>query len=153
MPIERRGKPSAAGMAKRGFLRATEGQAGTAHAKRHSQLSRHFSDELMNPLLEHKLLATRRHLLGGMGGGIGAMALGELLGGSARGATTAGSGPGNPMPADPLAARLPPLPAKAKRMIVIHLTGSPPNLDLYDHKPELVKHDGEDCPAEFLAGK
>jgi hypothetical protein len=60
---------------------------------------------------------------------------------------------GGGLPADPLAARLPPLPAKAKRMIVIHLTGSPPHLDLYDNRPALVKHDGEDCPAEYLAGK
>ena len=107
----------------------------------------------MNPILEHKLLATRRQLLGSMGGGIGAIALGELLGGSARGAAASGSGPGGGLPADPLAARLPPLPAKAKRMIVIHLTGSPPHLDLYDHKPELVKHSGEDCPADTIAGK
>ena len=33
----------------------------------------------MNPILEHKLLATRRHLLGGMAGGIGAIAMRELL--------------------------------------------------------------------------
>ena len=106
----------------------------------------------MNPVLEHKLLATRRHLLGGMAGGIGAIALGDLLGGSAHAATASGGGPG-PLPADPLAARLPPLSAKAKRMIVIHLTGSPPHLDLYDHRPALVKHNGENCPEEYLAGK
>jgi len=52
-----------------------------------------------------------------------------------------------------MAARQPPLPAKAKRMIVIHLTGSPPHLDLYDHKPELVKHSGEECPASTIEGK
>jgi hypothetical protein len=84
----------------------------------------------VNPILEHKLLATRRHLLGSMAGGIGAMAMRDLL--------AAGAAPVS----DPMAARLPPLPAKAKRMIVIHLTGSPPHLDLYDHKPELVKHTG-----------
>ena len=38
-------------------------------------------------------------------------------------------------------------------MIVIHLTGSPPHLDLYDHKPELVKHSGEECPASTIEGK
>ena len=38
-----------------------------------------------------------------------------------------------------------PLPAKA-RVIYLHMTGSPPNLDLFDPKPELVKRDGEDCP-------
>ena len=107
----------------------------------------------LNPFLEHKLLATRRHLLGGMGGGIGAIALGHLLGNSAEQAPAPQHGLGHVMPPDPLAARASPLPAKARRVIVIHLTGSPPNLDLYDHKPQLVKHDGEDCPAEYLAGK
>ena len=107
----------------------------------------------LNPFLEHKLLATRRHLLGGMGGGIGAIALGHLLGNSAEQAPAPQHGVGHVMPPNPLAARASPLPAKARRVIVIHLTGSPPNLDLYDHKPQLVKHDGEDCPAEYLAGK
>lgn len=107
----------------------------------------------LNPFLEHKLLATRRHLLGGMGGGIGAIACGHLLGNSAEQALALEHGVAHVMPPDPLAARASPLPAKARRVIVIHLTGSPPNLDLYDHKPQLVKHDGEDCPAEYLAGK
>ncbi len=102
----------------------------------------------MNPLAEQKLIATRRHLLGSMAGGIGAVALADLLAGDTAGATT-------PVPslADPLAVRPPQFAPRAKRMIVIHLTGSPPNLDLYDHKPELLRRDGEDCPAETIAGK
>jgi hypothetical protein len=96
----------------------------------------------MDPRIEARLLATRRHLLGGMGGGIGGIALASLLGDEAAEAAV-----------DPLAARPAPLPAKARRMIVIHLTGSPPHLDLYDHKPELVKRAGQECPEEFLAGK
>jgi hypothetical protein len=95
----------------------------------------------MDPILERKLLVTRRHLLGGMAGGIGGIGLANLLAAE----TTSAS--------DPLAARRPPLPAKAKRMIVIHLTGSPPNLDMYDNKPDLVRLDGTDCPAETIAGK
>ncbi len=96
----------------------------------------------MDPILERKLLVTRRHLLGGMAGGIGGFALADLLAAE------------NPAaPTDPLAARRPPLPAKAKRMIVIHLTGSPPNLDMYDNKPDLLRLDGTDCPAETIAGK
>ena len=42
---------------------------------------------------------------------------------------------------------------RAKNVIYIHLAGSPPGLDLFDYKPELVKRDGEDCPAEFFKGK
>jgi hypothetical protein len=102
----------------------------------------------MHPLLEQKLLATRRHLLGSMGGGIGALALADLLAGDASKAATPLSGA-----TDPLAVRPPQFAPRAKRMIVIHLTGSPPNLDLYDHKPELVRRDGEECPAESIAGK
>ena len=100
----------------------------------------------MDPILEAKLLTTRRQLLGSMAGGIGAVAMHDLL------AATA-SAPQPALAVDPMAPRLPPLPAKAKRMIVIHLTGSPPHLDLYDHQPELVKRDGQDCPAETIAGK
>ena len=38
-------------------------------------------------------------------------------------------------------------------MIYLHLTGSPPHLDMYDYKPQLVKLDGQPCPDEFLKGK
>jgi len=100
----------------------------------------------MDLLLEYKLLATRRHLLGGMAGGIGAIAMRELFA-----ATNAAPVPA--LAADPMATKRPPLLAKAKRMIVIHLTGSPPHLDMYDNKPELTKRDGQECPAEAIAGK
>ena len=101
----------------------------------------------MDPIAEYKLLSTRRHLLGGMAGGIGAAALTDLFG---SGATAA-----SPIPSasDPLAVRPPHFASRAKRMIVIHLTGSPPHLDMYDHKPELVTRDGEECPADTIAGK
>ena len=54
---------------------------------------------------------------------------------------------------NPLAVRSPHFAAKAKRVIYLHLTGSPPNLDLFDYKPELVKRDGQNCPDEFVKGK
>ena len=38
-------------------------------------------------------------------------------------------------------------------MIYLHLTGSPPHLDLYDYKPKLVKLDGQPAPDEFIKGK
>jgi len=43
--------------------------------------------------------------------------------------------------------------AKAKAVIFIHLAGSPSQLDLLDWKPELVRFNGQDCPAEYLKGK
>ena len=79
--------------------------------------------------------------------GLGAIALGSLLANDAPAAdSTAGV-------INPLAPKKPPMPAKAKRVIYLHLTGSPPHLDLFDYKPELVKHNGEACPDAFLKGK
>ena len=56
-------------------------------------------------------------------------------------------------PGNPLLPKLPPFAAKAKRVIYLHLTGSPPHLDMWDHKPELVKRDGQECPDEYIKGK
>ncbi len=89
---------------------------------------------------------TRRYFLGATSGGLGALALQNLLGPSAQGAST-----GND--ANPLAPRVPPMAAKAKRVIYLHMTGSPPNLDLFDYKPKLVEMDGQDAPNSVLAGK
>jgi hypothetical protein len=89
---------------------------------------------------------TRRHFLSGAGIGIGAMALSALTRTEARADVTI-----NAM--QPLAERRPHFAPRANRVIYLHLTGSPPNLDIYDYKPELVKRDGQDCPQQFLAGK
>src|SRR5580765_7488504 len=44
-------------------------------------------------------------------------------------------------------------PAKAKRVIYIHLAGAPSHLETFDYKPELAKLDGKPCPDSFLKGK
>jgi hypothetical protein len=98
----------------------------------------------MDPTLEHLYGVTRRHFLRQSSLGIGALALSSLLGRDAAPAAAV---------VNPLTPRKPPLPAKAKRVIYIHLTGSPPNLDLFDYKPELVKRNGQACPDQFLKGK
>ena len=33
------------------------------------------------------------------------------------------------------------------------MSGGPPHLDLFDYKPELVKHSGELCPDQFIKGR
>ncbi len=101
------------------------------------------SDHHMNPVLEHLQLRTRRHFLRQSAAGIGGIALGTLLASDAAASTAS----------DPLAPKRPHFQGKAKRVIYLHMTGSPPNLDMYDYKPELVKHDGNDCPNEFLEGR
>ncbi len=94
--------------------------------------------------LQHQ---TRRNFLKGAGHfSLGAIALESLLSGENR--ASAASLEGNP-----LAARKPHYPPKAKRMIYLHMSGGPPNLDIFDYKPELVKRSGQDCPDEFLKGR
>ncbi|WP_437187578.1 DUF1501 domain-containing protein [Planctomicrobium sp. SH668] len=99
----------------------------------------------MNPAFEMLQLQTRRHFLKSGAAGLGGIALGTLFG---RDGVAA---PGTVF--NPLTARQPHFAAKARRVIYLHLTGSPPHLDLYDYKPELVKRTGQDCPDDFLKGK
>ena len=56
-------------------------------------------------------------------------------------------------PANPLSPLAPPLPAKAKRVIFLHMIGAPSQLELFDFKPDLKRLDGKDCPQSFLEGK
>ena len=42
---------------------------------------------------------------------------------------------------------------KARRVIYLHMDGAPSQLELFDHKPELAKLHGQDCPQQFLEGK
>jgi hypothetical protein len=100
----------------------------------------------MDPNFERLQFLTRRHFLKQSMAGIGGIALASLLKNDAIAAALA-------EPNNPLAPKQPHFPGKAKRVIYLHLTGSPPHLDLWDYKPELVKRDGQDCPDEFLKGK
>ncbi len=51
---------------------------------------------------------------------------------------------------DPLAPKLPHFAPKAKRVIYLHMSGSPSQLDLFDHKPKLQELDGKPCPESLL---
>ncbi len=53
---------------------------------------------------------------------------------------------------NPLAPKAPHFPAKAKRVIYMFHAGAPSQLELFDHKPELTKRDGQLPPAELLKG-
>ena len=100
----------------------------------------------MHPRFENQQTATRRYFLRDSSIGLGSIALASLMGHNTTSAVVAES-------TSPLAAKAPHFGAKARHVIYLHMTGSPPHLDLFDYKPELVKHDGEDCPQEFLEGK
>lgn len=99
----------------------------------------------MNPNVDRLQALTRRHFLGKSAYGLGSIALGSLLGNSLNAAAAAS--------ADPLVPKKPQFQGRANKVIYLHLTGSPPHLDLFDYKPELVKRNGQDCPDAFLKGK
>ncbi|MEN8866004.1 MAG: DUF1501 domain-containing protein [Akkermansiaceae bacterium] len=98
----------------------------------------------MNPQLESLQHKTRRHFFKQCSMGLGGVALSEMLSTDAMGLE---------VPDNPLMPKLPHFAPKAKRVIYLHLTGSPPHLDMWDHKPELVKRDGQECPDEYIKGK
>src|SRR5438034_9580326 len=102
----------------------------------------------------------RRHFLRSLTGGIGSMFLGTLA--SPAFSTPSAVGGGKEAagrldltrdPRNPLTALPPQFAPRAKRIIYLHMAGAPSQLELFDHKPELTKFDGQDCPASFLAGK
>ncbi len=96
--------------------------------------------------LEH---TTRRLFLQQSLFGIGALALGNLMGGCSR--------PSNDAKAfdlfNPMALKSPHFLPKAKSVIYLHMAGAPSQLELFDYKPELAKLDGQDCPPSLLEGK
>ena len=92
----------------------------------------------MNPKMEHMRGLTRRHFLQRTGAGVGAAALSMLLGQDGHAAVPN------------LQHRGPHFAPKAKRVIYLHMAGSPTQLDLFDHKPKLNELNGELCPQEFL---
>ena len=89
---------------------------------------------------------TRRHLLQTAGLGIGSMALQSLLAND----KTAGADAAIESSKSP---RAPMLAPRAKRVIYLHMAGSPSQLELFEHKPDLQKLHMQDCPASFLEGK
>lgn len=93
--------------------------------------------------LEHM---TRRHFLRDCTLGLGALALGSLMGSTLRA----------PAPTDlrdPLALRPPHFAPKARRVIFLHMAGAPSQLELFDYKPDLHRLDGRLCPPSLLEGK
>lgn len=92
---------------------------------------------------------SRRHFLLESAAGLGVAALGSMLG--------AGCTPAQMEDAkkvvDAMAPRPPHFPAKAKRVIYLHMAGAPSQLELFDFKPELQKLNNKLCPESLLEGK
>src|SRR4051812_8926564 len=86
---------------------------------------------------------TRRWFFQQCGVGLGALALGHLLG---------EAGDAAPLTTDPLAPKAPHFAPKAKRVIFLFMAGAPSHLELFDNKPQLARFDGQLPPAELIQG-
>ncbi|HEY7308418.1 MAG TPA: DUF1501 domain-containing protein [Gemmataceae bacterium] len=102
----------------------------------------------MNPplssLVHHETAHSRRDFLTRAGGGLGLLALLDLLEREGHGAEKNSRDPANP-----LAARRPHRPATARSVIWCFLDGGPSHIDLFDPKPTLTKLDGKPLPGSF----
>jgi hypothetical protein len=92
----------------------------------------------MNSYRDYHLLQTRRQFFGRTAAGIGTAALASLL--------------------NPRLFAAGALPAvhfapKAKRIIYLFMSGGPSHIDLFDYKPEVRRHHGEELPASIRMGQ
>ena len=90
--------------------------------------------------LIHLQRNTRRQFLQNCTSGLGALWLATQIEGTGKGIAAT-------------AQDLPHFPTRAKRVIFLHMIGGPSQLELFDHKPNLKKYDGRDCPQEYLEGQ
>ena len=101
----------------------------------------------MNPLHQRALDLTRRSFFG-----MGARTLGATLGTAALADLFAAERPRVALP-NPIAPPAPHFPAKAKRIIYLHMEGGPSQLDLFDYKPELRRRYDQDLPDSIRNGQ
>ena len=93
---------------------------------------------------QYYLKETRREFLKFTGTGIGALGLASALNNNNLYASP---------DTDSLSFLTPHFLPKAKNVIYIHLVGGPSHLELFDHKPELIRRDGQKCPDHMFKGK
>jgi hypothetical protein len=100
----------------------------------------HFDDE-------YRLAMTRRHFFGLGSTGIGTAALASLLN------PTLFAGAMDVNPKTGGLPGLPHFPPTAKRVIFLHQSGGPAQMDLFDFKPQLEKMRGQDLPGSVRMGQ
>ncbi|HJM57652.1 MAG: sulfatase [Planctomycetes bacterium] len=98
----------------------------------------------MNPLEFKRSMLTRRAFLANSGLSLGAMALADL---------SAAEGRASGFPAGDGAPLGPHHSPRARSVIYLHMSGSPPQLDMFDPKPRLQELHGSLCPKSFIEGK
>jgi hypothetical protein len=98
----------------------------------------------IDPSDQARLLSTRRQLMRGGAQGIGSLALASLLGARAHAGDAKATGG---------LSGLPHFPAKAKRVVYLHLVGAPPQHDLFDWKPVMADMFDKDLPESIRKGQ
>lgn len=93
----------------------------------------------MHPLRTPIETISRRQWLQSSSLGLGSLALANLLASE------------NSSNANTIA--VPHFAPRAKRVIFLHMVGAPSQLDLFDHKPTLLRHDRQLCPESHLQGQ
>jgi len=91
--------------------------------------------------MSNPFTVSRRNILRSAGVGFGHLALSGLLG------SIAGKAAAQELNANnPLAPKRPPLPAKAKRIILLFMEGAISSVDTFEYKPELERKNGKSGP-------
>src|SRR5258706_11400437 len=90
---------------------------------------------------EHRKNTTRRWFFKECGVGLGAIALNSLL------ARSLFADSSRPTLTNPLAPKQPHFAPKAKRVIFLFMAGAPSHPQLFDHKTQLTKINGQPSPA------
>ncbi|MEJ6603170.1 MAG: DUF1501 domain-containing protein [Opitutaceae bacterium] len=93
----------------------------------------------MDPFLESRLLINRRQFFGKAASGLGAAALGSMMGNSLLGQDSS-----NPFPN---------FAPKAKRVIYLFQSGAPSQMDLFDWKPNMKKQFDTELPESIIRGQ
>jgi hypothetical protein len=119
-------------------------------------------DSKTQSILKTQDALNRRTFLTRAATGIGMAALGTILGDGisaraaeaiANGGMSGGMSAGSPLQPVIGLPGLPHFPPKAKRVIYLFNSGGPSQLDLFDYKPGLVNHHGEDLPGSVRMGQ
>src|SRR5581483_2712719 len=97
----------------------------------------------MNAFRDYLATMTRRHFLSAGSNAVGAAALASLLGAERGRGSEAGATAHIPTHLAP----------RAKQVIYLHMVGGPPQMDLYDYKPQMRAWYDRDLPDSVRMGQ
>mgnify|MGYP000005425926 CR=1 FL=1 len=112
-----------------------------------------FEKIIREKLLRESEVNSRRQFVKQCANGIGGLALGSIFMGCNPFEEQTQKVQFSERDLNPLATLAPPLNAKAKSVIYLHMAGSPSQLEMFDYKPVLEKLNNQPCPDSFIEGR